>query len=456
MSDAVSRYLLELAGKLAPDLIADVQEAEQELSKDEAIALVTNLIETLNPDSFPEANLKERLNRLRETIEEEDFDSAAEQLSSILLKEEESEEQTEEQPSSEEVQRPVVEQGDQSPEEGVPKDDMEKLEAHFGEETASRLVELLGDAAVDCLPERSSEVRAKEQNILWEKLKSLLELVEKGEKESAVKLLTAILAGKYPSPYPYPKPTYGKPYPKPAAAAPAEESGQEGVSEGQYAMEDNEKEDVMEEVRQVDPDEQGIARLAEVERRLAVRETQEMLQTLLQEMDDPLPKPVQERLMQAFSQREATEDELREAIEAEREYARSLVEHREEKHPKSPIEERLEELSQRLTQLEEERKQTELREAVRAQVQEVGLPSPAEQRLMKRLFEGTPKEELTPEKISEAVDQEAKFVDELISTVASQVTGFGEGETLTAQESQQVLEGFFAEAFDLVDEKEGN
>lgn len=394
--EKVSEYLLDLADKIAPDLVASLKEAKTPLAKEEAVALVSSLMETLNVESFPEKNLRDRLQRLRETIESGDFAGAERQLRAILL----AEELGTPGPSPEGVTQGTQSQGAPT---SVSPEALAKLKAEFGEETAGKLLDLLGEKALAYISAEKED--GKSSNPLWEKLGELLELIKAGKTEDAVKLLSAILAGQYPSPYPYPKPVQESVYTSPEAR-----------------------------------------RLSEVERRVAQRE----LEALLSE--SALPEPAKARLRSELGGKRLSAHEMQQAIANEAAYIQRLQELKlAESISPAPLSERLAKLEQSLAKLEREAQKQALERVLREQVAKAGLPSPAEERLQ-RLLEQSGPHAWTPEKIEEAVHEESEFVDKLIGALASQVTGMGEGATISLEESEKVLSGFFDEAFGLKEE----
>jgi len=94
------------------------------------------------------------------------------------------------------------ETGEEPPEGGVPKTDRERLMAHFGEETATKLLDLIGEEAYKLLPERGTKVQTQQaegskENI--EALKAQIQVLEsqkatlQEELEKAKKLGEAII-----------------------------------------------------------------------------------------------------------------------------------------------------------------------------------------------------------------------------------------------------------------------
>lgn len=215
MTENIKNQILSLATKLAPESVKDVGE---DFNATKAVALLSNLMETFSPDSFPEESFKRQLSRLRDAIEDED-DETATNILGELLKTSEHQERYEalkklEGLLTEEKLDKALEVVDQlvqikeSEQEGqktgTPKTDEERLAAHFGDETATKLKELLGEDASMCLPERGQKVKAA--SLLWDKLEALKALIADEEQEAALNLLNAILEGEYSEPYPYPQP----------------------------------------------------------------------------------------------------------------------------------------------------------------------------------------------------------------------------------------------------------
>lgn len=494
----VSHYLLELAERQAPDLIKGGQTGGKVLSPEEAIALATGLVETLDADAFPEATLRKRLGRVREAIEAEDLASAKNQLEAILLVESSDPSPTSDVPgpASETVEesdrRAKTSEVDESATErdgaGDDREDVthraaeaaenredprySRLQAHFGEEAAQTLVDALGDRALACLP---AEAEAERDGAAPKgKLRELLELIQQGRTQDAITLLEEIL-GAPRSPYPGPQ---GSPYPTPVpqgvkqVAAMAEEgkpdgahskdtdpapvtepagsSEEEEVSGGRHPHQDKDQE------AQGSPPGAEDARIEDLERKLGLRETREVLESLIAAEDPPLPPVIADRLWAEFAQVVSTEAEIGEAIARERAYAEALAKESQE-GPRSPEERRLArataEVTGRLENLakaqEERMKEMEAELAdLKRKEKRVSLQEAFEERLRRQLLDGEAVDEPDEAQIAEALKSENEFVDALLGSMASQVTGMGTSvSAVSVEESQQVMEGWFDRVF---------
>jgi len=70
------------------------------------------------------------------------------------------------------------EAGGEPPEGGVPKTDRERLTAHFGEETATKLLDLIGEEAYKLLPERATKVQTQQAEGSKETIEALKAQIE--------------------------------------------------------------------------------------------------------------------------------------------------------------------------------------------------------------------------------------------------------------------------------------
>ncbi|MFP3953101.1 MAG: hypothetical protein ACLFVS_03125 [Candidatus Acetothermia bacterium] len=106
--------------------------------------------------------------------------------------------------------------------------------------------------------------------------------------------------------------------------------------------------------------------------------------------------------------------------------------------------EKFSELEEKVNSLERTRAEESFEEKIR----DYGLPTPAERRLRRQLFESDEYERVTEEDVAETIERESEFVNDLIGEVGSQVTGMEmerlESGEISVKESEQALDDFFA------------
>lgn len=405
----IQEKLLELAKKLAPDL---VEEADQELTKDDQVELVDSLMEGLDTESFPEDLLRNQLARLREAIFTEEDEKAAATMAEIFGEEYESEEEE------------CEGEPEESPKLNPKSEGAQKLVEQFGQEMAEKLVSAMGKNALKLLSQDDEGSPypypgPRGESEFWKKLEDLMELVKDEKLESAKELLTAIIGGEYP-------------YPKPESAKSKEEK------EGEE-MEKEEKE----------VDSQVEEKVKDLEKKENLRKTKDILEKVLSESE--APEVVRTRVRKSFEEKVATREEIEEALKEEKKYYEQLVSETDDEDGNEETEltdtqELIESLTSKVEKLERERKLEKAQAEFSEQVKEHGLPTPAEQRLRKALFgKDEDGEEPTLDNISESVKQESEFVNQLIGEIGSQVTGMEleEPKKLTVEESAKTFGEFF-------------
>lgn len=509
MLEQLKERILELAKKIAPET---VQEDNEEFGKTTAVALINQLVESLDSESFPEADVKVQLSRLRDAIEDEDdetamnilenllsLDDRGEQLEKLkkleaLLDEKkidkalefvtqltESAPRTEKRPTSNEIEQKLVEK--------------------FGSEKATRLRELLGDAARLCLSE-AEDVR-DEKSLLWDKLEALQMLLNDNEIEAAQNLLKAILSGEYSEEPEGEEEEEDSEYPLPEQDEEVKEEDEN--MEGDVEIEDVEDLDDEELSRELDELEAEIANgdvenvddeelsreLDELEAEIAkldgdegdeteeeIMENQEIriakieLEKLLGESQ--LPEPTKAKLRSEFEGRAVTTETLENAFAREEKYLKALNVKMENRQiqafetqmatQKTQIQESFdnelkalrkekEELKKEVDAIKDERAQTHTQAILEQKLKEAQLTKVSESRVRKS-FEG---KVATAEDIEKVIASEVQLTTQIISEMASTVTHFGQAEEAESEifdeaAAEKIVFDFFGSRMNVTEE----
>ena len=503
MTEELKDKLIVMAKKVLPETTV-----AEEFERTEAIALITQMFESLDPQSFPEADVRTQLARLRDAIEDDDDETAGSILENLLSLEERGQQlsmlkKLESLLDEKKIDKALevltslseskpnakVEEQEKT---GVPKTNDERLAAHFGDEKAAKLKELLGDTAFDCLPPRGTKVN---ETLLWDKLEALQTLIKDEEFEAASNLLKAILEGDFSEPYPYPKPTTVEGPPLPAVdEAPVEEV--EEVSESRFGeglspqippvkeetivdkketenaeveieelereLDELEKELEEEEaVGELEEDDPGVPPVEEEGEDIQVRMTKIELEKLLENV--ALPEVTKEKLRVEFTSRGASIKELQTAIDYELQYLSALEYKFEDPRASEIATERKvaqesfrSELSSLQKTLEEEKSnfqkqlatemKTLAKQRTELQAQIDGMKLKAGQSDTQALLEQKLREAnltsiseqrvrkafkdkvVTEEEIEKMIAEEVQLTTQIIGEMASTVSGFGEVE----------------------------
>ena len=404
MDAKVLDQLFLIGQKIAPELKTEIK------NRDSGIAFCSHLIETLSAEGFPDAALKAHLVSLRDSLES-DNDAEAQKILGLVS-------------SSFEIGKTLS-------------STVEKLRASLD---AGQFVQAK-EAIQLCL----ADADKIEDKAFKEKLLSLKVLLDGNEWEAAKEYLAGIIdmlsKDMYPETYPEPTETYPTPpetpeevYPLPPETPPTEKI---------LTVLDNSNKEKGSEPKL----ESTGARITRIE-----------LESLLK--SSGLPLPAQEKISMRFANAEISREAIQQEVEQEKGYLSSLglqtagQETDIERAVRTATNEVKTAFEKELATFREgaERAKTEMglfhesvsktqtQEMVRRLVKESFLPAVCAKRV-EAMFTN---KVATEEEVKTAITAEASLTSEVIASIASTVTGFGDAEPITDEATAKAyVEKFF-------------
>jgi len=451
----LQKGLEDLVKRVTPDLQVD------ELDRTKAVALVTQIIESLSPDLFPDAPFREKLVRLRDAIEHERDDEAKTLLDALLV--------------AQEAIKPDVKTSLESLQVMVKDSEWDDAKKSVAQLIAVSEA-VIGDAKV--------EIDSTE---LVEMLKKLQLMIEDKELEAAEMMLAALIKtltdteeeGEDEPPTP-PEDEYPLPPEIPAVdeEEPAGESTQDVTDE--FAQLEKELDAILDETstEEIPISKEGGIMAETVRESSPVRTARLELESLLNTA--ALPDKAKKKIAEAFTGREASKTEMQNAIIAEADYLKAVgvnldmvptevqravdtavqiasqaleaeiskfrqkvsKSENETKSIQETIQDEISSFKQVVTDIRKEADKARTAKLLETLVPMTPLPKSSVKRVMEQ-FSGTTATEV---EIKEAIQREATMANEVLGELTSTVLGFGsEDVPSTEEEAISSVESFFAD-----------